>query len=148
MISATLETQLNTFTTAGGAQIFQLPLLVFPRLWGYAYLVLVEGEGGPYRVLIDAGSGFGEADRHLEAGMAAVSERLGYLLTLVDLTHVLVTHGHIDHFGGLAALEEAGAHVEYLYQRGLLGIENLEEVERAPQPLPVHYRCLPCKANM
>jgi hypothetical protein len=44
----------------------------------------------------------------------------------------------------LLALEEAGAHVEYLYQRGLLGIENLEEVESAVQSLPIRYRCLPC----
>ncbi len=34
MTSTTLETELRTFTTAGGAQIFQLPLLVFPGLWG------------------------------------------------------------------------------------------------------------------
>jgi hypothetical protein len=42
-------------------------------------------------------------------------------------------------------LEEAGAHVEYLYQRGLLGIENLGEMENSGAPVPIRYRCLPCR---
>jgi hypothetical protein len=35
----------------------------------------------------------------------------------------------------LLALEEAGAHVEYLFQRGELGIANLEEVAAQPNPV-------------
>lgn len=35
----------------------------------------------------------------------------------------------------LLALEEAGAHVEYLFQRGELGIANLEDVTREPNPV-------------
>ena len=31
----------------------------------------------------------------------------------------------------VGAIEEAGAHVEYLYQRGLLGIDNLDEIENS-----------------
>ena len=34
----------------------------------------------------------------------------------------------------LLALEEAGAHVEYLFQRGELGIANVEEVAAQPEP--------------
>ena len=34
----------------------------------------------------------------------------------------------------LLALEEAGAHVEYLYQHGHLAIANLKEFEAAPNP--------------
>ena len=34
----------------------------------------------------------------------------------------------------LLALEEAGAHVEYLFQRGELRIANLEDVTREPNP--------------
>lgn len=90
------------FGTAGGAQIFQLPLEVFPGFWAYAYLVLVEAAGREYRVLIDTGSGFGNANEHLEAGLRAAAERTGRQLGWEELTHVLITHGHIDHFGGLA----------------------------------------------
>jgi glyoxylase-like metal-dependent hydrolase (beta-lactamase superfamily II) len=127
MTSTTLETDLRTFTTSGGAQIFQLPLLVFPGLWGYSYLVLAEGEGGPYRLLIDAGSGFGESNRQLEAGMTAVSERLGYPLTLAGLTHVLITHGHIDHFGGLAYIRERTSARIGVHELDLRNLTNYEE---------------------
>ena len=92
---------MQRFESAAGAQIFQLPLLVFPGLWGFAYLVLVEHEGFPYRVLIDTGSGFGESNQHLESGLRAAGELTGRPLGLEDLTHILITHGHIDHFGGL-----------------------------------------------
>ena len=34
----------------------------------------------------------------------------------------------------LMALEEVGAHVEYLYQRGRLAVCNLDEVERENNP--------------
>ena len=35
----------------------------------------------------------------------------------------------------LLSVEEAGAHVEYLYQRGLLGIANIDEIEQGRVPL-------------
>jgi hypothetical protein len=38
----------------------------------------------------------------------------------------------------LLALEEVGAHVEYLYQRGRLAVYNLDEVEREGNP-PLRY---------
>ncbi len=93
------------FNTSGGASIYQIPLEVFPGFWGCAYLALVDG----YRVLIDTGSGFGDSNQHLEgglqgAGAQAVSSGLAVPqpFSFADLTHILITHGHIDHFGGLA----------------------------------------------
>ncbi len=51
--------------------------------------------------------------------------------------------GEVHGYNVLLAVEEAGAHVEYLYQRGLLGIDNLEELESNPAPAPIRYRRLP-----
>jgi glyoxylase-like metal-dependent hydrolase (beta-lactamase superfamily II) len=88
----------NRYETDGGGQIFRIPVNVFPRLWGYVYVALVEN----YRVLIDTGSGYGDSNQHLEAGLKAACDLAGVDLTLPNLTHILITHGHIDHYGGLS----------------------------------------------
>jgi len=88
----------DCYKTDGGGQIFRIPLYAFPGLWGIAYVVLVEN----YRVLIDTGSGFGDSNQHLEAGLDSASSLAGVDVTLPNLTHILITHGHIDHFGGLS----------------------------------------------
>jgi glyoxylase-like metal-dependent hydrolase (beta-lactamase superfamily II) len=93
----------KTFTTSAGGRIYQIPVEVFPRFWAYTYLVLVDDEGGePLRVLIDTGSGFGNSNEDLEAGLKTASDLSGQPVALENLTHVLITHGHIDHFGGLS----------------------------------------------
>jgi hypothetical protein len=43
-------------------------------------------------------------------------------------------------FNGLLALEEAGAHVEYLYQRGKLRIENYDQLAKSNGPIAHHYQ--------
>ncbi len=40
----------------------------------------------------------------------------------------------------LLAIEEAGAHVEYLHQRGRLRIVNLDELESDNCPVVTRYR--------
>jgi len=96
------KTNVNQFVSAKGANIFQIPLEVFPGFWAYAYLVLVD----EYRVLIDVGSGFGKSNEHLDAGLEIVSQISGQRHDLSTLTHVMITHGHIDHFGGLTYVRE------------------------------------------
>lgn len=64
---------------------------VYTALEANAYLVV----DGSYRALIDTGSGLPESDEDLEAGMAALG------VAWESLDRVVVTHGHIDHYGGL-----------------------------------------------
>jgi len=107
------------FETASGAPIFQIPLQAFPGLWGYVYVVLVDDPvEGRMQTLIDAGSGFGESNAHLEAGLQAASEMAGEPIGLEMLTHILITHGHIDHFGGLNHIRPRSP--------ALLGIHELD----------------------
>jgi len=92
--------QVDQYRTDGGGRIFRIPLQAFPGLWGSVYAVVV----GDYRVLIDTGSGFGDSNEHLLMGLQAASALAGLDLTPPGLTHILITHGHIDHFGGLNCL--------------------------------------------
>jgi glyoxylase-like metal-dependent hydrolase (beta-lactamase superfamily II) len=104
----------QAFETSGGARIFRIPMSVFPDLWAYAYLVLVDGS----IVLIDTGSGFGDSNAHLEAGFDQAGRAAGRTIRIEDLTHILITHGHIDHFGGLVFLLER--------TKALIGIHELD----------------------
>jgi len=38
-------------------------------------------------------------------------------------------------------LEETGAHLEYLYQRGEVVATNLDEIEHQPEPVIMYRRC-------
>jgi glyoxylase-like metal-dependent hydrolase (beta-lactamase superfamily II) len=109
----------KSYTSSGGARIFQLPVEDFPGLWGNIYLVITEDPTmGKLRALIDAGSGFGDANMQLETGLAEVSSQIGEPISLDNLTHILITHAHIDHFGGLS----------YIYPRthAKIGVHELD----------------------
>jgi glyoxylase-like metal-dependent hydrolase (beta-lactamase superfamily II) len=56
---------------------------------------------GDLRVLVDCGSGFGDSDAMLDDGLDTLRREYGEPAAWSDLTHILITHGHIDHFGGL-----------------------------------------------
>jgi len=88
---------MDIYNTDSGGHIYRIPLNEFPGLVGNVYLVIVD----KYRVLIDTGSGFGESNQDLERGLKEVSEIRGEDCCLKNITHVFITHGHIDHYGGL-----------------------------------------------
>lgn len=79
----------------------------------------------------------------VEAIAAHHGRRLGQVMdicrapaTLADISRRLF--GQRTGYTRLLALEEAGAHVEYLFQRGELGIANLEQVAGEANPV-IHY---------
>jgi glyoxylase-like metal-dependent hydrolase (beta-lactamase superfamily II) len=84
------------FESASGVHIWRIPVEAFPNLWAGTYLV----QTGDMLALIDSGSGAEKSNADLEAGI----KKAGYSLS--DLTHILLTHGHIDHYGGLPYLRE------------------------------------------
>jgi glyoxylase-like metal-dependent hydrolase (beta-lactamase superfamily II) len=102
------------FETSGGAHIFRLPVEAFPNFWAYAYLVLTDD----MRVLIDTGSGSDQSIASLEDGLRRVNAEAGIDLRFTDLTHILITHGHIDHFSGLVYLRD--------HTSALVGVHELD----------------------
>jgi glyoxylase-like metal-dependent hydrolase (beta-lactamase superfamily II) len=62
--------------------------------------------------LIDTGSGYGHCNNQVLAGLEAVRTEFGEPVRVADIKRILLTHGHIDHFGGVShLLELTGAEV-------------------------------------
>jgi hypothetical protein len=79
-------------------------------------------------------------------------ERLNLTLKLLTKPHTIsdisrYLFGKVEGYTVLLALEEAGAHVEYLYQRGFLKINNLSEIEENSNLVPIIYQCIECTIN-
>ena len=83
------------FETARGARVSRLPLQAFPGFWAYVYVL----QWGDQHILIDTGSGTDTSHEDLLNGLKQVG------LDPADLTHILLTHAHIDHYGGLTKLK-------------------------------------------
>ncbi|MCX6072202.1 MAG: MBL fold metallo-hydrolase [Chloroflexi bacterium] len=92
-----MELAVQRFESGQGARVYRMPLELFPGFWGFAYLVISDG----FRALIDCGSGLDSSNSALESGLSTVCSAYGEDGGWRRLTHVLITHGHIDHHGGL-----------------------------------------------
>jgi len=102
------------YTTSVGSLIFRLPLEAFPKFWVNTYLI----KSGEYLVLIDTGSGSDISNNGILNGFGRVSAEIGKEIKVKDLTHILLTHGHIDHMGGLVFLKENS--------KALIGVHELD----------------------
>jgi len=103
---------LQRFETGAGRVIFSFPARSFPTLTNNIYVI----DDGEQYVLIDTGSGMERPNADLLAGFTAIGEHLGRPFSPADIGTILITHGHIDHFGGLPFLRQyttapAGVHV-------------------------------------
>ncbi len=90
-------------TASNGAQIYRIPLEVFPNYYAYSHLIADHGR----LFLVDVGSGFGSSHADLIKGLELITEQSGLPARPDKLDFVVITHGHIDHFGGLALVKQA-----------------------------------------
>ncbi|HJZ47768.1 MAG TPA: MBL fold metallo-hydrolase [Roseiflexaceae bacterium] len=96
------------YETDGGARIYRIPVRVFQMLVANVYIVIA----GDYVALVDTGSGLGESDDHIRSGIEQICDEWGESLDWRDIKRVVVTHAHVDHYGGLGAVrDQTGAPV-------------------------------------
>ena len=88
------------YETERGAWIYRISAQVFPMLTANIYLV-VDGE---YIALIDTGSGLGQSSEHVRRGMEQIRDEWGARIDWPDLKRIVITHAHVDHYGGLGAV--------------------------------------------
>lgn len=125
------------FTCRSGARIYRLSCEAFPGLVTYAWLVL---EAGP-PTLVDTGSGYGRSNAELQAALDAVRSDFAESVRPADIRRIVITHGHIDHFGGLPFFHQltgAEVAVHELDRRVLVAYE--ERVIVASKALAVFLR--------
>lgn len=125
------------FRSSSGVDIYQLPMLLFPPDFsGHAYLL----DGAGPLTLADTGSGMPQSNADLLAGLQALGERFGKSYALGDIERVILTHGHIDHFGGLAFVKshtDAEVAIHELDRRVLTNYE--ERVVVATKALGIYF---------
>lgn len=88
---------IERFESDTGVRIYRLPLEAFPKFVVYAYLLL----NGDKPILVDCGSSMEKSNADLLAAFEALQTDFGESVSLPDLGRILITHGHIDHHGGL-----------------------------------------------
>jgi glyoxylase-like metal-dependent hydrolase (beta-lactamase superfamily II) len=81
-------------------RVYRIPCQVLETLSARVYLVL--GAGPP--TLIDAGSGLALSTGQILAGIQAVHDDFGEDVRPSEIARIVITHGHMDHIGGLPEL--------------------------------------------
>lgn len=84
------------YVSSGGTTAYKLPVEAFANHVTNCYLVMTD----PI-TLIDTASGWDTGNRELLQCFDTVREEFGETVGLNDVGRVVITHGHIDHFGGV-----------------------------------------------
>ena len=137
---------IERFQSDTGVTIYRIPMILFPNdFMGYAYVLNGAGE----LTLVDTGSGMGRSNDDLLAGFGAIRDNFNETFGFQDIKRVIITHGHIDHFGGLAFVKEhtnARVGIHELDRRVLTNYE--ERVVVATKDLGIYFQRAGIKASL
>ena len=95
------------YKTSEGRVVYKLPVEAFPNHVTNCYMVMDD----PI-TLIDTSSGWDTSNQEILGCIDTIQSEFGEKVELKDIGRVIITHGHIDHFGGVNFVVEAsGAEV-------------------------------------
>jgi glyoxylase-like metal-dependent hydrolase (beta-lactamase superfamily II) len=86
----------QSFESNTGARVYRVSAEAFPNFIVHVFLV---AGAGPL-TLVDTGSGYGDCTPQLLSGIESLSAEFAEV-ELARVERIVITHGHIDHFGGL-----------------------------------------------
>lgn len=116
------EEQVAKYTTSSGIEVYKLPVWAFTEHVTNCYLVLDDA-----LTLIDCSSAIGDANGSLERCFQKARDDFGLKAALGDVDRLIITHGHIDHFGGANhVLEASGAEIA-IHALDLPTLQHFEE---------------------
>jgi len=110
------------FQTSQGIRIFLLPIETFAGHVNNLYLILADGA----ETLFDVGSGLPDSVARLEAHFADLRERFEVRLKIEDVQRAVVSHAHIDHFGGAHDILGRGIPI-WIHELDARVLANFEE---------------------
>ena len=114
---------IERFESSTGARIYRIPTEAFPGFIVYCYILLDAG----VPTLVDTGSGYGDSNEQLIQGIDSLRADFGETVGVKDIGRIIVSHGHIDHFGGVAFMaDQTGAKVG-IHQIDRRVLTNYEE---------------------
>jgi glyoxylase-like metal-dependent hydrolase (beta-lactamase superfamily II) len=91
------DKEVMRYETAAGRSIYTFPVLAFAEL--VANIYIIDDDNG--LTLVDCGSGLEQSNQELLAGFEALRSQYGKAISLEAIKTIVITHGHMDHFGGL-----------------------------------------------
>ncbi len=106
-----------------GLTIYCIPIQSFPTHYTNVYLVCT----GDLVVLIDLGSGWGNSNAELVQGIEEIRDRFGEKVALRDIDLLMLTHGHVDHFGSISFFRSRSNALVAIHELDARQIINFEE---------------------
>lgn len=112
----------NLFRTRGGVRLYQIAIRSFPNHDTKCYY-LPE----PEPTLIDLGSGMRSNTEDWEARLPILDEIFGVFGSFERLQHLVISHGHMDHYGWLPYLLEKARPQIYCHELDARVLEQFDE---------------------
>jgi glyoxylase-like metal-dependent hydrolase (beta-lactamase superfamily II) len=113
---------IRRFASAGGRVVYKLPVEAFPNHVTNCYLVM-DGS----LTLIDAASGWEDSNASLLDCFRRLREDFGEKVGLADVERLILTHGHIDHFGGINFVVEQAKARTGIHELDLSVVQHFKE---------------------